>query len=70
MRKRKSSSFKQSKAMSLNELLFLFISKPVGMNRPLVLSPYGILQGQRKNQGKDQTKVAYIKINRHFHSII
>ena len=56
--------------MSLNELLFLFISKPVGMNRPLVLSPYDILQGQRKNQGGYQTKVAYIKINRHFHSII
>ena len=56
--------------MSLNELLFLFISKPVGMNRPLVLSPYDIFQGQRKNQEEDQTKVAYKKINRHFHSII
>lgn len=56
--------------MSLNELLFLFISKPIEMNRPLVLSPYDILQGQRKNQGEYQNKVAYIKINRHFHSII
>ena len=56
--------------MSLNELLFLFISKPIEVNRPLVLSPYDILQGQRKNQSEDQTKVAYIKINRHFHSII
>lgn len=56
--------------MSLNELLFLFISKPIEMNRPLVLSPYGILQGQRKNQRGYQNKVAYIKINRHFHSII